>query len=109
MAHEIKIFKKCFYRGNCFEKSFYVAKYHDDIIIYVILTIVQTKNGVYFFGQQLDDVQYNPHYIAYEISTEALGEFFLIPVKDIIGPPLNIVNTACGKKMIRIKAYYSTF
>lgn len=89
---------KCSYQGICFKKDYYVAQYDNDIIIYVILTVVKTGNSVYLFCQKLENINYDPHYLAYEISANALGGFFLLKFDHIIGPSLNIVNTASGKK-----------
>lgn len=104
----MKIFSKVLFRGICFANNFYVAKYIDDIQIYIILNIIKTEKYVYLFCQRVDNVRYDPHFIAYEIDPTALREFSLLNIYDIIGPPLNIINTANGKQMLRVKEYYSS-
>lgn len=64
------------------------------------------KTEFYLFCQKLEDVQYNPHYLALNVDPFSLGEFTVLRFEELLGPPVNIVRTASGANAIRIKEYY---
>ncbi|XP_055907791.1 uncharacterized protein LOC129942757 [Eupeodes corollae] len=104
----VKSFSKTKCNGYMFKSGFYVAVYENDIEIYLILNIFMVEiNSIALFCQKLNMIEYNPHYLAYDIVQGQLGEFSIINIKDLVGPPLTKIKTSRGRTMIKVKEYYS--
>lgn len=69
------------------------------------IVIVERKH-VLFFCQNLHSVKFNDHILAYEVDPLNLGTFSMIAADEIIGPPIHIIRTAKGKRVIRLKEYF---
>jgi len=76
-------------------------------MLYLILEIVIVeRKKVLFFCQHLRSVKFDSHILAYEVDPLSLGPFSLISTDEIIGPPIHLIRTAKGKKVICLKEYY---
>lgn len=105
----VKMYSQLNYKGTQFKCGDYIAVLKNDITIYnIIEIIVLDTKAVLFFSQKIRNINYKSHFLAYEVDTSALGEFSLISINKLIGPPLDLMKTARGIKMIRIKEYYTT-
>lgn len=51
-------------------------------------------------------MQYRNHFVAHEVKPKDLGSFDVIPIEDILGPPVTLIETARGQTMLRCKEYY---
>ncbi|XP_031358061.1 uncharacterized protein LOC116181772 isoform X1 [Photinus pyralis] len=103
---ELKFYSKIVYRGHDIIPTDYIATFEEDIYIYKIIEITLFRNSVLLFAQKLERVEYNPHYVAYVVDPNILGQLKFIPANNIIGPPLSLIKTARGICMLRIKEYY---
>lgn len=101
------IYSKVNYKGYDYSREDYVAVFTDDIMFYKILEIVVLRNTkILIFGQILQSVSYNHHYLAYETNSDALGSFTIIDIDDVIGPSLQLMKSSKGKAMLRLKEYF---
>lgn len=107
-SDNFKLLKKISFCGISIAENFFVAKFSNDLDIFFVLTIVvKQEDQIYLFCQKIGKVQYDPHYIAYEIDLSSLAEFSLIELSEIVGPPVSIINTSFGKKMLRLEESYN--
>lgn len=83
-----------------------VSKFEADFKIFKIINIVEFVANYFLFSQQIKDVQYRPHYSSYEIDPNVCGKFVVLNFNDLVGPSINLIKTAKGKNMVRIKEYY---
>lgn len=102
-----QIYSRLNYRDIDYVSGNYVAIFREDIEIYKILDIVLHDNdNVLLFSQKLNDVEYEEHYIAYEVNVSNMSSFALLSIDELLGPPLNLLKIANGKNMLRVKEYY---
>lgn len=95
------------YNGVKYKNGYYVAKYENDVFIYIILNIILLNNSnVMLFCQQLKKINYIENLISYEIDPLILGPFSILSMKDLLGPPINISKTSKGQIMLRLKEFY---
>lgn len=105
-SNNISCFNQITFKGIKYNVGLYVSTCFWDYKIYLIKTIFRIENKVYLFCQQLTEINFNSHFSAFEIHAEAFGEYRIIKFKDLLGPPLTIINTHKGKKFIKIKEYF---
>lgn len=105
----LKFYDQIQYDGTKYKKDYYVVKFSNDYKIYVIINIVAYKQCILLFCQEIKKTLFCPHYLAFEIDPTILGEYFILSFKDLIGPPVNLIKTARGRSMIRIKEYNLSF
>lgn len=90
-----------------FKRKNYVQVYNQNPKFYLILEIIINKNQqVLLFCQKVYKTEYHSHFIAYEINQQLLGELEVIPITEVIGPPLTLIKTTKGKTMLRPKEYF---
>lgn len=103
----LKFYRRIKFNGNEFRTGYYVGILNDDVELYEIINIVvREKNSIILFAQKLNQVQYQSHFLSYEVDNKIVGEFSCLPMKDIIGPPVTLIKTGKGKSMIKIKEHF---
>lgn len=99
----IDIYVKVIHDNILYKKGFYVATRTEDYKIYIILNIIISENNIYLFVQEISNILYIKHYTAFEICPNNLGEFTVLTVDKLIGPPTTLIKTSKGKCMVRPK------
>lgn len=97
----IKTFEKVVYKNITYKSSYFVATKKDDV--YKIVNIVVSQLTVYLVCQQVLNSTYLKHYTAFEIIPNDKGEYSVLKLDELIGPPATLINTAKGKFMLRFK------
>ncbi|XP_055904199.1 uncharacterized protein LOC129940004 [Eupeodes corollae] len=104
---QVEFYSKAEIEGYKYQQKFYIARFITDIELYIIVDIgLLRKNKVFLFCQKLNRIQYNPSILSFEVDEKQLGSFSIIFPKDIVGPPMNLIKTATGKSILRVKEYY---
>lgn len=105
----IQFYSQITYKGTQFRIGDKIAVLENDILIFDIIEIIVTnENTVKFFAQKITNVIYRPHFLACEVDITDIGQFSVISINQLIGPPLDLIKTARGNNMIRVKEYYGT-
>lgn len=95
------------HKGIEYRSGYYLVTHENDYSFYLKLDILLLSyNTMLFFCQTLQRVQFKGHYLAFEVNPTDLGPFKLVPLSDIIGPPVTLIETARGNTMVRLKEYY---
>lgn len=105
----LKLYSRITYNGVKYKIGDYISNFKGEVHIHKILSIIVFNNSVLFFGQKTERFQYKDHFIAYEVDVDILGEFSVIPMKQILGPPSTLIKTAKGRSMIRLNEHFKTF
>lgn len=106
VENDVELYSSIDYKSIEYKIKDYIAIFNNHMHFYLILNIIFFKNNIMFFCQELKNVIYMEHYIAYEVVPNALGQFEIISPNDIIGPPLHLIETPKGKTMLRVKEYF---
>jgi len=103
----IKFYSQICFKGVKYRPGYYLSILNEEILFYLIheIVIVESKQ-LLFFCQNVQDVKYVDHIIAYECDPTNLGSFALLTTDQIIGPPIHLIKTAKGKQILRTKEYY---
>jgi len=100
----IELYSRLYFKGVEYRNGYYISVFNKDIMLYLILEIVIVEQKkILFFCQHLRSVKFDNHILAYEVDPLNLGLFSLISTDEIIGPPVHLITTARGKKVIRLK------
>lgn len=104
----IQFYSQLNYKGVQFKCGDYISVLNNDILIYKVVEIIILNNEkVLFFSQKLINITYRSHFLAHEVDISNLGQFSLISVNELIGPPLDLIKTAKGINMIKVKEHYT--
>ncbi|XP_022168088.1 uncharacterized protein LOC111032164 [Myzus persicae] len=108
-VHDVSIqfYSRIYFKGVEYRQGCYISVFNKNILLNFIheIVVVERKH-VLFFCQQLHSVKFDDHILAYEVDPLNLGSFSMIAADEIIGPPIHLIRTAEGKKVIRLKEYY---
>lgn len=94
------------YKGTEFKPSTYISTFYNNSAFFLVLEIILVQNKLFLFCQNLKKIEFQNHYLAYKIDSKSLGNFDLIPITDLLGPPLNLITTARGDTVLRPKEIY---
>lgn len=107
--HQFSCYSTIDFRGIDYRPISYISIFENDFKLFLILEVFVVENSfIFFLCQKIEKILYNSHFTAYEVEPDLLGEFQVISVDDIIGPPVHVIKTAKGKRMIRIKNYFKS-
>jgi len=103
----IKFYSRIYFKGVEYRQGYSISVFNKDVLLNLIheIVVVERKH-VLFFCQHLHSVKFDDHILAYEVDPLNLGSFSMIAADEIIGPPIHLIRTAEGKKVIRLKEYY---
>uniref|UniRef100_A0A6P7H446 Uncharacterized protein LOC114344120 n=1 Tax=Diabrotica virgifera virgifera TaxID=50390 RepID=A0A6P7H446_DIAVI len=105
----VQFYSQLRYKGTQFKCGDYISVLNNDIHIYKIVEIILlNKDEILFFSQKLINTNYRSHFLAHEVDLSNLGQLSLISVNELIGPPVDLIRTAKGINMIKVKEHYST-
>lgn len=106
-SDNINVYKTVSYRGYLYKTGYYVFRFKNDFECFLIINVILNKTKrLFLFCQKINNIAYNPHFLSYEFDSKNLGEFSILEIKDVVGPPVNANETVKGMTMIRIKDYY---
>lgn len=84
-----------------------ISRFTTDFELFKICAIVKTKlNDIYFYCQQISIV-FSAHYLAFEHGT-VTQNIFLVNILDIVGPPVESIETPEGKTFVKLKEFYKS-
>jgi hypothetical protein len=87
-----KFYSQICFKGVEYRPRYYLSIFSEEIMFYLIheIVIVECKQ-LLFFCQNVQDVKYIDHIIAYEFDPTNLGSFALLTTEQIIGPPIHLI------------------
>lgn len=91
--------------GFQYNSKTFIAAFKEDINIYSVKYIAKTNTDKIFVCCQKILTEYNAHYLAYEIKTNTTV-YNVIPLDDILGPPVGIIEIISGKQFVKLKEFY---
>lgn len=107
--NQYECYNKIEYKGTNYKEGYYLTRFIYEMCLFKIIEIIVISNiKIIILTKQIQLNGFHSHLEAYEVDFNE--HIILNPVfneiNDFNGPPINVVNTAIGKKMFRTKEYF---
>lgn len=99
----IKTYNTVIFKNIKYKKNYFVATSCSDYKVYKIVNIVVAEKNIFLFCQNIRCINYLTHYSAFEINPNDIGEYKILKVSELVGPPTTLISTFSSKFMLRFK------
>lgn len=113
--HNFRCYSECIYNSKKYKKDLFISQYIDsncpeNTLIYKIMQIVLFSNcdSIYVICKRINVIRYLKHFSSFVVAidnTTNQGNFLILSIEKLLGPPINVHKTAQGIYMIKPKQY----
>lgn len=105
-----RCYSECIFKSKKYKKGLFINQYIDsdcpeNTLIYQIMQILSFPNceSAYVICKQIKVIKYLKHFASFVVAidnTDNEGNFSILAIKELLGPPINVHKTARGINMI---------
>lgn len=105
--NEITVFSQAKIWGYQYDNKSFIGRFKNDVDIFAVIYIIKSSCGQIFFCCRKVITTYDSHFAAFKIINIS-NVYDMLPLSDVVGPPIEKVQTPMGKTFVKLKEFYQS-